>query len=71
MRIESDKAVEELEGYMQGNAMASYVHLHFGSNPTVAPAFVERCRYISISIYFGRELDLCSAATSEMKSLRP
>ena len=52
MRIESDKAVEELEGYMQGNAMASYVHLHFGSNPTVAPAFVERCRYISISIYF-------------------
>lgn len=70
MRIESDKAVEELEGYMQGNAMASYVHLHFGSNPTVAPAFVERCRYISISIYFGRELELCSAATSEMKSLR-
>lgn len=35
---------EEQEGFMQGNAMASFVHLHFGSNPTVAPAFVERCK---------------------------
>lgn len=46
MKIEDDKSVEELEGYMQGNAMGSFVHLHFGSNPTVALAFVERCRYL-------------------------
>jgi hypothetical protein len=45
MKIDYDEAREELEGFMQGNAMASFVHLHFGSNPTVAPAFVERCRY--------------------------
>ncbi|XP_024376002.1 uncharacterized protein [Physcomitrium patens] len=44
MKIDYDEAREELEGFMQGNAMASFVHLHFGSNPTMAPAFVERCR---------------------------
>ncbi|KAG0615481.1 hypothetical protein M758_5G044700 [Ceratodon purpureus] len=44
MKIDYDESREELEGFMQGNAMASFVHLHFGSNPTVAPAFVERCR---------------------------
>lgn len=44
MKIDYDEAREELEGFMQGNAMASFAHLHFGSNPTVAPAFVERCR---------------------------
>jgi hypothetical protein len=43
-RIDYAEAREELEGFMQGNAMASFVHLHFGSNPTVAPAFVERCK---------------------------
>jgi len=45
IKIDYDEAREELEGFMQGNAMASFVHLHFGSNPTVAPAFVECCRY--------------------------
>lgn len=28
------------EGYVYGNTLASYVHLHFGSNRSIAPAFV-------------------------------
>lgn len=30
-------------GYLQDNLLASYVHLHFGSNPLVAQRFLERC----------------------------
>ena len=33
-----------LEGYMVGSALASYVHLHWGSAPEAAEAFVEHCR---------------------------
>ena len=32
-----------LEGYRVHNCLASYVHLHFGSNPGIAPAFVAAC----------------------------
>jgi len=31
------------EGYSVNNVLASYVHLHFGSNPAVARHLVERC----------------------------
>jgi cobyrinic acid a,c-diamide synthase len=34
---------EGLEGYLLGRTLMSYVHLHFGSNPDVASAFVAAC----------------------------
>jgi len=33
-----------VEGYCCRNCLASYIHLHFGSNPAIAPAFVTACR---------------------------
>ncbi|HXV19959.1 MAG TPA: cobyrinate a,c-diamide synthase [Desulfuromonadales bacterium] len=32
------------EGYRVHNVLGSYVHLHFGSNPGLAAAFVENCK---------------------------
>jgi len=31
------------EGYRSRNCLASYIHLHFGSNPAIAPSFVDAC----------------------------
>jgi len=33
-----------MEGYRNRNCLASYIHLHFGSNPGMAEAFVNHCR---------------------------
>jgi cobyrinic acid a,c-diamide synthase len=32
------------EGYCYRNCLASYIHLHFGCNPSIAPAFVTACK---------------------------
>ena len=35
---------EKVRGFSLGNTLASYLHLHFGSQPRIAPNFVAACR---------------------------
>ena len=42
------------EGYSEKNVLASYVHLHFGSNPEVARHLVASCRAYKENLRGGR-----------------
>jgi cobyrinic acid a,c-diamide synthase len=44
------------EGFRIRNCLASYIHMHFGSNPTIAGTFVESCRTHSRKIALRRHL---------------
>ena len=35
-----------VEGFRIRNSLASYIHLHFGSNPEIAVSFVAACRAV-------------------------
>jgi cobyrinic acid a,c-diamide synthase len=43
-RLRGPCAAETLEGYAVGNCLASYVHIHFLSNPRFAARWLEVCR---------------------------
>ena len=43
-RLEQPGGAVRDEGYVAGRLLATYAHLHFASNPGLAPAFVEACR---------------------------
>lgn len=36
------------EGFQSGNLLASYIHLHFKSNPSIAESFVKKCRKVCV-----------------------
>ena len=42
-RTGNENAVKK-EGFVKGNILASYVHLHFASNPVIADRFVNACK---------------------------
>jgi cobyrinic acid a,c-diamide synthase len=42
-RLRTSRGDKSEEGYHVGNVLASYAHLHFASNPTIATAFVDAC----------------------------
>jgi len=42
-RLHDARGGRRAEGYRVANALLSYVHLHFGSNPALAPALVSAC----------------------------
>jgi cobyrinic acid a,c-diamide synthase len=43
-RVSRRDVILAAEGFRMGNCLGSYIHLHFGSNPGIATAFVAACR---------------------------
>lgn len=37
--------IERMDGFSKGNLLASYIHIHFASNPDIATRFVNKCRF--------------------------
>ena len=50
-RIRQSGVPPREEGYLGRNLLASYVHVHFGSDPRIAPRFVSACRRWNGGIY--------------------
>lgn len=42
-QVKTSRGDEREEGYVKGNVLASYIHLHFASDQGIAPALVNRC----------------------------
>jgi cobyrinic acid a,c-diamide synthase len=42
-QLQTSRGNRSEEGYQYGNVLASYVHLHFASDPRIAVALVDRC----------------------------
>ena len=49
-QVRTTRGVEGEEGFQHGNVLASYIHLHFASNPGLAVAFVDACEGFHRSI---------------------
>lgn len=43
-QLQTSRGDQTEEGYHRGNVLASYVHLHFASEPQLAAAFLHRCQ---------------------------
>jgi cobyrinic acid a,c-diamide synthase len=43
-QVLTSRGDESEEGHSVGNVLASYAHLHFASEPSLASAFVQRCQ---------------------------